>query len=37
MLRLTKKTESELAVVKRLAEICPRYPVSVPNDDAVLI
>jgi hypothetical protein len=28
VLRLTKKTESEMAVVKRLAEICPPYPVE---------
>jgi len=27
-LRLTKKTESEMAIVKRLAEICPQYPVD---------
>jgi hypothetical protein len=26
ILMLTKKSESEMAVVKRLAEICPRYP-----------
>jgi hypothetical protein len=27
-LRLTKKTESEMAIVKLLAERCPRYPVE---------
>ena len=27
-LRITKKTESEMAIVKRLAEICPQYPVD---------
>jgi hypothetical protein len=28
MLRLTKKTEDEMDVAKRLAELCPRYPVE---------